>query len=258
MLIINADDFGRSQLATDRILACFKQGSVTSVSAMVFMEDSPRAAELAMTNRIDSGLHLNFTQELTHGIGNELFCEYHTRIVRFLIGNKYNFLVYNPSLRKQFQYVFKIQIDEFERLYGMSPSHIDGHHHMHLCANMLFESIIPEGQKIRRNFTFMRGEKGMLNRLYRASIDKWLAGRYLITDYLFSLSDCIKKGQLQTALNLTKISNVELQTHPEREHEYKWLIGPECAQVILNQPMGTYTQLPFSSYLGKKPKIRIS
>ena len=32
------------------------------------------------------------------------------------------------------------------RLYGKLPSHVDGHQHRHLCANMLIDPIIPEGQ----------------------------------------------------------------------------------------------------------------
>lgn len=243
MLIINADDFGRSRLTTDRILSCYKQGSVTSTSAMVFMEDSQRAADLAREYSIDAGLHLNFTQELTQRIHGSLLCDYHDRIVGFLTGNKYNFLIYNPALRKQFEYVFQVQLEEFERLYGTSPSHIDGHHHMHLCANMLIETIIPEGQKVRRNFSFARGEKSSLNRMYRAVIDKWLARRYLMTDYLFSLSERIKTGRLARAFELAKVSCVELETHPELAEEFEWLMGNACVQAVSNLQRGTYAQL---------------
>jgi predicted glycoside hydrolase/deacetylase ChbG (UPF0249 family) len=60
-LIINADDWGRSRETTDRTLECWERGSISSVSAMVFMEDSVRAAALARERGIDTGLHLNFT-----------------------------------------------------------------------------------------------------------------------------------------------------------------------------------------------------
>lgn len=46
MLIINAEDFGMNRLATDRMLYCYKKGTVLSTSVMVFMEDSQRAADL--------------------------------------------------------------------------------------------------------------------------------------------------------------------------------------------------------------------
>jgi predicted glycoside hydrolase/deacetylase ChbG (UPF0249 family) len=210
---------------------------------MVFMRDSRRAADLTRECSIDVGLHLNFTQELTQKIYNSLLCDYHDLIARFLTRNKYNFLMYNPVLRKQFEYVFRVQYDEFELLYGTSPSHINGHHHMHLCANMLIERIIPEGQKVRRNFYFAPGEKSLLNRMYRAVIDKWLARRYLMTDYLFSLLECINRGRLSGALELAKTSNVELQTHPELGEEFEWLMGNDCLQAVSDLQTGTYDQL---------------
>ena len=256
MLIINADDFGRNRLATDRSLSCYEQGIVTSTSAMVFMEDSLRAADLARECSIDVGLHLNFTQELTQQIHSSLFCDYHDRIVRFLTKNNYNFLIYNPALRKEFEYVFQTQLEEFERLYGTSPSHVDGHHHMHLCANMLIETIIPEGQKVRRNFSFARGEKILLNRMYRSVIDKWLARRYLTTDYFFSLSERIKTGRLARALELAKASSVELETHPEFVEEFEWLMGNACVQAVSKLQRGTYAQLGVSVCPGSNSPSR--
>jgi predicted glycoside hydrolase/deacetylase ChbG (UPF0249 family) len=242
MLIVNGDDFGRSRLATDRILACYEQGTVTSASAMVFMEDSQRAAELTREYGIDVGLHLNFTQELTEKSCNSLLRDYHGRIVGFLRGNKYNFLIYNPALRKQFEYLFRAQLEEFKRLYAKSPSHINGHHHMHLCANMLAGNIIPVGQRVRRNFSFDRGEKSLQNRIYRAVIDKWLTKRYQTTDYLFSLSERIQKGQLARVFELAKTSRVELETHPELGEEFEWLMGNEFFQAVSNLQTGNYAE----------------
>jgi predicted glycoside hydrolase/deacetylase ChbG (UPF0249 family) len=218
---------------------------------MVFMEDSQRAADLARELMIDVGLHLNFTQELTQRIFSSLLCDYHERIVGFLTQSKYNFLIYNPALRKQFEYVFRAQLEEFERLYGKSPSHIDGHHHMHLCTNMLIENIIPKGQKVRRNFSFARGEKSLPNRIYRAVIDKWLARKYLTTDYLFSLSERVKTGRLAGSLELAKVCNVELQTHPELVEEFEWLMGNTCVQAVSILQRGTYAQLKVSVYPGR-------
>src|SRR6185369_10838794 len=61
LLILNADDWGRDSKTTNMILDCVVRGSVSSTSAMVFMEDSERAAALARQHRVDCGLHLNFT-----------------------------------------------------------------------------------------------------------------------------------------------------------------------------------------------------
>src|SRR5208337_4418972 len=61
VLIVNADDWGRDRETTERILQCVRCESVSSVSAMVFMEDSERAAVIAQETGIDGGLHLNLT-----------------------------------------------------------------------------------------------------------------------------------------------------------------------------------------------------
>src|SRR5262245_28926635 len=47
MLIVNADDLGRSKAETDAAMACYAKDRITSTSAMVFMTDSERASELA-------------------------------------------------------------------------------------------------------------------------------------------------------------------------------------------------------------------
>jgi predicted glycoside hydrolase/deacetylase ChbG (UPF0249 family) len=243
MLIINADDFGRSRLATDRILACHKQGSVTSASAMVFMADSLRAAELAREFGLDVGLHLNFTQRTPGRVDNELFLDYHEQLVRYLALNKFSFLIYNPALRNQFNYVFRAQYEEFERIFGVPPSHFDGHHHMHLCANMVLGRIMPKGHKIRRNFSFARGEKNFVNRAFRSITDKILSKRYVMPDYLFSLSERLKSDRLAQALELAKLSNVELQAHPEKGDEFRWLSGQYCKQSFSGLQKGGYSQL---------------
>src|SRR5438105_5525667 len=192
MLIINADDWGRSVAETDAALGCYQEGRITSVSAMVFMEDSERAAELAKANGLDVGLHLNFAQPFTGGNYPSELGEHHARTIRYLMGNKYAQLVYNPFLRKAFAYSYQAQVDEFVRLFGKQPSHIDGHHHMHLCANILLSNMIPSHTKLRRNFSFWPGEKSMSNRTYRWLVDRWLARRYRLADYFFDLTQCIE------------------------------------------------------------------
>src|SRR5207237_1102009 len=64
VLIVNADDWGRSVAETDSALRCYQAGRITSVSAMVFMGDSMRAAKLAKDHQLDDvELHLNFSEE---------------------------------------------------------------------------------------------------------------------------------------------------------------------------------------------------
>src|SRR5438034_1420630 len=102
MLIVNADDWGRSQAETDAALACYARRRITSVAAMVCMEDSARAAELAKEAGIDVGLHLNLIQEFTGTKPAPGVLESHNRVCRFLKQGKYTLLLYSPFLRKQF------------------------------------------------------------------------------------------------------------------------------------------------------------
>ena len=240
MLIINADDWGRSRAETDAALECYRNGRITSVSAMVFMKDSERAAELAKENDLDAGLHLNFAEKFTGSRVPTTLREYHDRIVRFLMRNRYSQLLYNPFLRKEFSYSCEAQAEEFARLFGKAPSHIDGHHHMHLCANLLLSKLIPVGMKMRRNFSFWPGEKSLLNRTYRGLVDRWLARRYRLSDYFFDLTQCIEKTKLDRVAALAKSSNVELMTHPILESEAKYLMSDEFAEILKCFEVGGY------------------
>jgi predicted glycoside hydrolase/deacetylase ChbG (UPF0249 family) len=240
MLIINADDWGRSVAETDAALGCYKRGRITSVSAMVFMEDSERAAELAKENELDVGLHLNFTDKFTTNQYPQTLGNYHNEIGRFLRGNKYSQLLYNPFLRRDFAYSYEAQVEEFARLYRKPPSHIDGHHHMHLCANVLLSNTIPAGAKLRRNFSFWPGEKSILNRTYRWLVDRWLARRYCLADYFFDLTQCIEEKKLDRVAALAKSSNVELMTHPIVNKEEEYLMSDEFQEILQRLEIGHY------------------
>lgn len=240
MLIINADDWGRSVTETDAALRCYQRGRITSVSAMVFMSDSERSAELAKENEVDAGLHLNFSEPFTDGRCPRGLRDCHNRIVRFLKRNKYAQIFYNPSLRKEFGYSYHAQAEEFVRLFGRTPSHIDGHHHMHLCVNLLFSKVIPTGTKVRRNFSFWPWEKSYVNRTYRRLVDHWLARRYQLTDYFFDLTQCIAENKLGRVTSLAKSSTVELMTHPIVPQEAEHLMSDEFYVMLKCLNVGGY------------------
>ncbi|MCI0540292.1 MAG: ChbG/HpnK family deacetylase [Verrucomicrobiales bacterium] len=243
MIIINADDWGRSVAETDAAFRCWQQTRVTSVSAMVFMEDSERAADLARKHNVDAGLHLNFSENLTSRNIPGRLCHYHDRIVRFLKRNKYSPLVYNPILRKQFSYSYEAQVAEFLRLYGALPSHIDGHQHMHLCTNLLFSRVIPSGTRMRRNFTFLPGEKSVLNRAYRKLVDWWLSRKYHLPDHFFCILQSKRAGRMNRIAKLAKSSNVELMTHPVVAEESQYLMSCDFASLLRGLQVVPYAYL---------------
>src|SRR5215472_5373251 len=87
-LIVNADDWGRDRETSDRTLDCIRCGAVSSVSAMMFMNDSERAAEIARAQGIDAGLHLNFTTRFSaQGVPAELSV-HQERLSRYLLRHR--------------------------------------------------------------------------------------------------------------------------------------------------------------------------
>jgi chitin disaccharide deacetylase len=227
VVIINADDWGRDKEVTDRTLDCLLQGVVSSASAMVFMEDSERAAELAHQHGVDAGLHLNLTTAFS-GLGcNAQLKEQQQKVTRFLRASRLCPAIYHPGLASSFEYVVRAQIDEYQRLYGRPPSRVDGHHHMHLCANVQVQKLLPAGTIARRNFSFAPGEKGAVNRFYRRWQDRRLAKRHRMTDYFYSLPPMDPPGRLERIFGLASRASVEVETHPVNSDEYQFLTGGE-------------------------------
>jgi chitin disaccharide deacetylase len=240
MLIVNADDWGKNKTTTDNSLLCFKNERITSASAMVFMYDSQRAAELALEYNFEVGLHLNFTTRFNHNTTSSELLERHRRIATFLQKNKYCFLLYNPVIKNDFHYVFNAQYDEYVRLYHKRPTHIDGHHHMHLCTNVLLQRLIPKNSRVRRNFSFTVGEKSRANQLYRSLVDRWLLRRYQCTDFFFSIEPMLKTDRLHRIINLSLVHTVELMVHPEKQNEFNYLLSPAYQEITRNTKIRSY------------------
>jgi predicted glycoside hydrolase/deacetylase ChbG (UPF0249 family) len=232
MLAVNADDWGRSRDETDVALECHRNKRITSVSAMVFMQDSERAAALAKEGNVDAGLHLNFSEPFSANPESAMLIDLHRRISTFLTRNKYAQLLYNPSLRDAFVYSCRAQITEFARLYGRLPNRVDGHHHLHLCANVVLDDVIPAGIKVRRHFSFWPREKGLFNRAYRASVNWWLARKYRLSDYFFDLTQCIEEKKFYRVKALATSSDVELMAHPIIQSELNYLMGGDFRTLL--------------------------
>jgi predicted glycoside hydrolase/deacetylase ChbG (UPF0249 family) len=244
VLIVNADDWGRDRETTDRILDCVARGTVSSVSAMVFMEDSERAGALARERGVDAGLHINFTTPFSATNLPHQLVKCHQEIAAYLLRHRLNRIIFHPGLARSFKYVVAAQLDEYRRLYGAQPKRLDGHHHMHLCANVLLARLLPAGTIVRRNFSFQPGEKGAVNRLYREGIDKRLSRRHRITDYFFSLAPLEPQSRLERIFTLAHDFAVEVETHPANADEYRFLTGGDVVRWTGDRPISPNFALP--------------
>ncbi|HET8922652.1 MAG TPA: ChbG/HpnK family deacetylase [Candidatus Acidoferrum sp.] len=227
LLIINADDWGSEPGTTRMILDCVLRGAVSSVSAMVFMEDSERAAAVARERGIEAGLHLNFTSAFSVPQCPMRLREHQQKLAQYLLRSRLAQVMFHPALTRSFEYLVAAQLDEFRRLYGSEPELLDGHRHMHLCANVLLQDLLPHGTLVRRNFSFQRGEKGIANRLYRRFVDGMLLRRHRLVDFFFSLVPLESPGRLHRIFALARQFAVEVMAHPANPKEYRFLEGGE-------------------------------
>ena len=226
MLIINADDWGLDEATTNAIAACYERGRITSTSAMMFMDDSVRAAELAGSIDIDVGLHLNLTEPFTSGAEPQTRAS-QKAVAQFLQTNKLAGVILNPRLHRAFRRAVSAQLEEFRRLYGREPSHIDGHHHAHLSANVLFGCLLPADFIVRRHFTFFAGEKSWLNRTYRGLCNRILGIRCRMLDGFYDLTQHMHTPKMQRLAGLANAGVVELMVHPAEENEFSYLTGDD-------------------------------
>ena len=79
------------------------RGAVSSASAMVFMEDSERAAALARERKVDAGLHPELHNTFFSApVALSSLAEHHQRVAGFLLRNRLIQVVYHPGLARLF------------------------------------------------------------------------------------------------------------------------------------------------------------
>ena len=114
-LIVNADDFGQSPGINRGIIACHRDGVVSSASLMVRWPAAAEASELAHQNPAMSvGLHIDLC-EWTEAEGE-------WRPLYEVVPPHDEIKVREEVLR---------QFDVFQQLMGQPPTHVDSHQHVH-------------------------------------------------------------------------------------------------------------------------------
>lgn len=242
-MIITADDFGKIPHATDSILKCFFKNRITSSSAMVFMEDSERASSLALQNSLEVGLHLNFTETFTADKTSSEIRYHQNKVISFLKLNRFAQIIYNPLLKESFRLLFRSQYEEFVKLYKKTPDFINGHHHMHLCTNVLAGSLIQRGTRIRGTFTFGPGEKDPFNRLYRRILKMWITKRFITTDSFYSIEPVTDIERLHNIFKKAERENIEIEVHPENAEEMEFLLSDKYKNLLDSVQVGSFKNI---------------
>ena len=114
VLIVNADDFGRSPGVNRGVIRAHEQGIVTSATLMVRWPAAQEASEYARRHPLSVGLHVDLG-EWVYEDGEwrpryEVLSEFSEEAVGREIG---------------------AQLERFEELMGSPPTHLDSHQHVH-------------------------------------------------------------------------------------------------------------------------------
>ena len=117
-------------------------------------------------------------------------------------------MLFHPGLVRSFDYVVSAH-GGFVKPVRCATATLDGHHHMHFCANVVFRELIPAVRSTE--FSFVSGEKSILNRRYRRFLDTRLAKRHRLVDYLFNLQPLVPPMRLRQIAILSQRSVVELE-----------------------------------------------
>jgi chitin disaccharide deacetylase len=114
-LIVNADDFGLSEGVNRGIISAHKQGIVTSTSLMVRWLAAAEAARCAREHpRLSFGLHLDLAEWVYRDY------EWVPR-----------YQVVPADDERALAGEVERQVEEFRRLLGRDPTHLDSHQHVH-------------------------------------------------------------------------------------------------------------------------------
>lgn len=202
------------------------------------MEDSERAAALARDRSIDAGLHLNLDTPFSKVPVPSNLMEHQARLAGFL-RNPLSRPFFHPGLVRSFEYVVSSQLDEYDRLYGTPPRRIDGHHHLHLAANVLFGGLLPLGTVLRPHFSREPEEKRFRNFFFRCYTKLMLATSHRTVDGLFALPPLEPRRLLQIFCMSREIA-VEVEAHPANPVEFAFLTGGALFRLLGDIPLSRH------------------
>jgi predicted glycoside hydrolase/deacetylase ChbG (UPF0249 family) len=246
LLIVNADDWGYDAATTDAIADCFQSGGLTSATAMVFMQDSDRAAERSRRlPGLGVGLHLNLVEEYSDPGTPPAVRDRQRRFVEYFRLLRLRRWTYDPRTRDEVCRVVADQFRRFHELYGRPPTHLDGHHHCHLAASVLLSPAVPRGMKIRNALSDLNGRTPVTAALRRAR-HRVLTRRYTTTDYFFSVRSVwppLDSGGAPWRLELARSASVEVMVHPAFPDEYPELASERWRATLGQARLGSFADL---------------
>jgi predicted glycoside hydrolase/deacetylase ChbG (UPF0249 family) len=245
VLIVNADDWGLRAEVTDAILECWRAGAITSASAMVHMEDSGRAFELAAPQGPPLGLHLNLTTPFTAADVPPDRRQRQERAVAYFAGPQRRRLLFDPRLRGLIDACIADQLEAFAESGVRVARHADGHQHVQVCPTVLLSRSLSTLVTLRRAQSFTGAHRSVTKRAYRAAVNLLVRRRFGSVPFL-SLRDlhpALGGAGLDRLAARAHLRDIEVMVHPAWEDERQVLLAAEWRQMLAGLPAGAHGDL---------------
>jgi predicted glycoside hydrolase/deacetylase ChbG (UPF0249 family) len=160
-LIINADDFGYSQETTSGIMEAFQHGLLTNTSLIVNKDNSEEALDFARkADHLGIGIHFNLDD-------GEPLCpldQVYTLVDEqgeFHDGKTFRKRLFSARISLPEIYCeLEAQLTKFLS-FGIQPSHIDFHHHLHL-----YHPVLEVALQVAKDYQVRRMRTVRLHRIY--------------------------------------------------------------------------------------------
>jgi predicted glycoside hydrolase/deacetylase ChbG (UPF0249 family) len=245
VLIVNADDWGLRPEVTDAILECWRVGAITSASAMVHMEDSGRAFELAAPEGLPLGLHLNLTTPFTAADTPPDRRRRQERAVAYFAGSPSRRLLFDPRVRGLIDSCIADQLEAFAESGARAARHADGHQHVQVCPTVLLAPSLGRLAGLRRAQSFPGARRSAAKRAYRGAVNLVVRRRFRSVPFLSmrDLHPALGGAGLDHLAVLARRTDIEVMVHPAWEDERQVLLSAEWLQMLAGLPTGTHGDL---------------
>lgn len=214
MIIVNADDFGKSTTTNRAIMQCFSEGVISSSTILANMPFFEEACEMIFAVRLEEriGIHLNITegQPLSDSIRQySRFCD---RDGNFRYGRSVRHIlsaVERIALAKE----FNAQIERV-RGRGLPITHADSHHHVHTDP-AIFSVLGPVLRQQRIHFVRLSlnaHRMPLVRRVLKFCFNAWIRSQgFHCTRYSGDLDSFVDARRL----GRTTRSSFEIMVHPD-------------------------------------------
>jgi chitin disaccharide deacetylase len=203
VLIVNADDFGRSVGINRGVIRCHEEGIVTSASLMVRWPEAEDAAAWARRTSLSVGLHLDLGDwEWREG-------EWH---IRYEVVDMEDLDAIAAEIERQ--------LARFERLIGQPPTHLDTHQHVHLKDPPVLQALGAAGQRLGVPVRGLNPGIAYSGVFYGQDGKGAPAPDLITADALVKLIDALPRGV------------TELGCHPASEADRDWVYREERVKEV--------------------------